>query len=74
MLQSEAKMKPIWYFVGLVLFSIGFIILLSGLYHLFVPHTTHKVLAHLYPDVWWGGLMTVSGVVFILLSRKSVVE
>ncbi len=74
MAPKEAKMKPIWYFVGLVLSLMGGIIFLNGIYHLFVKHSTQKVLAHLYPDVWWGGLMLLFGLFFVLISRKQVVE
>ena len=33
----EPQMKPIWYFVGLILLVMGTLILLSGIYHLISP-------------------------------------
>lgn len=67
-------MKPIWYFVGVLLFLIGLIITISGLYSLFNPPVESKVLAHLHPDIWWGLIMVAAGCVFLLLNRKKVVQ
>ena len=54
---SEHKMKPIWYFVGLILMVMGGIIFLSGIYHLIVPSTVKTVLGNTHPDVWWGAVL-----------------
>jgi hypothetical protein len=63
------KMKPIWYFAGLVLLSMGAVILLTGIYRLATgaPHAT--VLARLHPDVWWGAVMVAAGAVFFFRNR-----
>lgn len=68
------KMKPIWYMVGLVLLSIGGVIFLSGVYYVFYPAPARVVGAHLYPNLWWGGIMVAAGAVFILTNRKKTVE
>jgi len=74
-MSKEMKiMKPIWYFVGLMLMTIGGIILITGLYHLFTPRASAKVLAELYPDIWWGGIMLLVGVVFFVLSLRAVAK
>jgi hypothetical protein len=67
---SEPIMKPIWYFVGLILLSMGSIIFLSGLYHLFSPSEMHTVLAETHPDVWWGAVMVLFGGTMFLKTRK----
>jgi hypothetical protein len=67
-------MKPIWYFVGLLLLSMGAIITLSGAYQTITPPSQPTVLAHLHPSLWWGAIMTVSGLIFLITNRKKTVE
>ena len=68
-LNEPKKMKPIWYFVGLVLLSMGAVVLLTEICRLAtgVQHAT--VLARLHPDVWWGAVMVASGAVFFFKNR-----
>jgi hypothetical protein len=66
----EKLMKPIWYFVGLILSAIGSVILLSGLYQLMVPPATTTVLASIHPNIWWGALMTAFGAAMYFTARK----
>jgi uncharacterized membrane protein YdbT with pleckstrin-like domain len=68
------KMRPIWFFVGIILAVMGAIILGTGLYDLFAGVDSKTVLARLHPGVWWGGLMVVAGLLFIFLNRKDPVE
>ncbi len=63
-------MKPIWYFVGLILSLMGTIIFLTGLYNLYYPESTQKVLSGMHPDVWWGALMAIIGLVYIFYNRN----
>lgn len=65
-------MKPIWYFVGLILAAMGGIILLAGLYLMFNPPENPTVLAETHPNLWWGSIMVIAGAVFILKNRKVV--
>ena len=67
---SEHQMKPIWYFVGLILLVIGGLIVLSGIYQLAYPPATTTVLAETHPNLWWGSLMVVFGGVVFLKTRK----
>lgn len=66
----EHKMKPIWYFVGLILMVMGGLIFLSGLYQLISPPTVKTVLAEIHPNLWWGTLMFAFGGVMYLKTRK----
>jgi len=66
-------MKPIWYFVGLLLLIMGAIILVAGVYTLINPPASPPVLGSLHPDLWWGALMMVAGVIFLLANRKKTV-
>ncbi|MGB2869578.1 MAG: hypothetical protein WBD36_14070 [Bacteroidota bacterium] len=66
-------MKPIWYFVGLLLVMLGSVIVLAGLYTWLNPPPEQKILASLHPDVWWGGVMIIGGLIFLLTNRKKIV-
>ena len=68
------KMKTIWYLVGLVLVAMGLVVLIAGIYFLIEPESVHTVLADLYPNVWWGGIMVTAGVIFVLTNRRATVD
>ena len=70
---SEHKMKPIWFFVGLILLVMGGIIFLNGIYLWINPPAEQKVLANTHPDVWWGAVMIVFGGILFLKTRKQEV-
>jgi hypothetical protein len=67
---SEQGMKPIWYFVGLIVLVIGFLIFCSGIYLLINPPIVKTVLAETHPNLWWGILMIVFGGGLYLKMRK----
>jgi hypothetical protein len=67
-------MKSIWYFVGLLLTTLGTIITISALYSLVNPPAEQKVLANLHPDLWWGLFMLAFGLVFTLVNRHKTVH
>jgi len=67
-------MKTIWYFVGLLLLIMGIVIALSGVYTLINPPAQPKVLSELHPDLWWGMVMIVVGLIFLLTNWKKTVE
>jgi divalent metal cation (Fe/Co/Zn/Cd) transporter len=70
---SEKEMKPIWFFVSLILMVMGGIIILSGIYNLFNPPTVKTVLASTHPDIWWGSIMVVFGSLMYFKTRKQSV-
>lgn len=67
------NMKSIWFFVGIILVVFGALVLLAGIGILIKPPATTTVLAHLHPNLWWGGLMIIVGGVFFYLDRKQKV-
>ncbi len=71
MQQEEKQMKPIWFFVGLMLLTIGIIVVLAGIDHIISPRAQQTVLQELHPNLWWGGIMVVVGAVFLFITRKS---
>ena len=68
---ADHGMKPIWYFVGLVLMVLGGIIFLAGVYALLNPPTVKTILADLHPNIWWGALMVAFGCVMFLKTRNT---
>ncbi len=73
-MHEEPKMKSIWYFVGLMLTVMGLIVSGSGVYYLVFPTGTSTVLGHLHPNIWWGVIMLVSGLLFYIFNRRKFVE
>lgn len=74
-MSEETKgMKPIWYFVGLILFLVGLVLIVTGVYNYYNPAQSGTVLEYLHPDIWWGGIMTITGFVFVFFTRNSTVE
>jgi hypothetical protein len=67
---SEQEMKPIWYFVGLILLVIGVLVFCSGIYQYFNPPLITTVLAETQPNIWWGGIMIVFGGGMYLKMKK----
>jgi hypothetical protein len=67
---SEQKHSlSIWLFIGSLLLVYGLLILGSGIYELSHPPEHPLVLAKLNAPIWWGGLLIVLGVTYILIFR-----
>ena len=62
---SERKMLSIWFFVGVMLTILGTLIFATGMNYIFHPQD-RTVLAHLNPNLWWGAVMLVSGLTFLI--------
>jgi hypothetical protein len=69
-IKGDINMRPIWYFVGLILSVMGIIIEVNGIYFLINPSAEKKVLSYLHPDIWWGGVMIIMGLIFILKNKN----
>ncbi len=72
MTENENQMKPIWYFVGLILLIVGFIVLAAGIYYLFVPDHHPIELTGLHINIWWGIILMIGGSVMAYANRKSI--
>lgn len=73
MTTEEKGMRPIWFFVGLILTCIGGLIAVTGFVRLFT-HTANTPLSNLHPDLWWGLLMVVIGLIFVWFTRNATVD
>jgi hypothetical protein len=68
------KMISIWFFIGLLLTLYGILIFGAGIYDLIVPGKHPVVLSELHAGVWWGVLMIVIGVVYIVKFKPKKIE
>ena len=64
------KMKPIWYFVGLMLLVMGGLVLLAGFLELLSPSGRQTVLGETHTGIWWGCVMLAAGGIFYFTHRK----
>ena len=67
--EQTKGMRPIWFFVGLVLMCIGAVLVVAGIYYLINPAPNVSAVAELHPNLWWGGVMLVAGAIFLYTSK-----
>ncbi|HEU5232720.1 MAG TPA: hypothetical protein VFU50_07675 [Terriglobales bacterium] len=67
MATEKHRIIPVWFFVGLLLFIYGVLILVSGLTEW--SHPPDTVLSNLHAAVWWGALLIVLGGIYCLMFR-----
>jgi uncharacterized membrane protein YdbT with pleckstrin-like domain len=72
--QEPKKMRPIWYFIGLMLSVMGLVVVITGMVNYASPEDAKTVLADLHPEFWWGAIMIVAGLIFLLANRKASVD
>jgi hypothetical protein len=56
----------IWFFIGISLLFNGVLIFGAGLYQLVHPPVAKVVLFDLHAGVWWGGLLSVLGLIYCI--------
>ena len=54
----------IWFFVGLCLGVNGALIFATGIYELMSPPADKVVLYNLHANIWWGGVLLLTGLFF----------
>ena len=67
---AHEKTISVWFFIGVLLFIYGVLILGSGLYHVGAP-TPGVVLGELHVDIWWGALLVLIGAFYSWTFRPS---
>jgi len=70
----EKEMRSIWYFIGWLFIIMGGLITISGIYHLVSPAEVKTVLYEMHPNIWWGGLILIVGIVFLITHRTNIVK
>ena len=56
----------IWFFIGVSLAVNGAIIFARGIYEIAYPPEHQVVLYSLHANVWWGGVLTLAGLVYTI--------
>jgi hypothetical protein len=59
----------IWFFIGVLLTIYGAMICAYGIYELISGTLANVVLANLHAPVWWGGLMLLLGLFYVVKFR-----
>jgi hypothetical protein len=59
----------IWFFIGVLLLSYGLLVLGYGIYELATGTLAPVQLNYLHTPVWWGGLLTVLGLLYVIKFR-----
>jgi hypothetical protein len=67
-------MKPIWFFVGIILLAMGGIIFITGIVALFTGSKNGSVLYEIHPDIWWGALMIIVGLIYFIKNKNVKIE
>lgn len=63
----EKHSLSIWFFVGFLLVVYGIIILIANIPALSSSiNNPHLILAQLHSGIWWGGLLLLLGIVFLI--------
>jgi hypothetical protein len=63
-MEDQRNQIEIWFFIGILLFLYGVLILGAGIYHLFFPPLQQMTLNELHPDLWWGGILLAIGLFY----------
>lgn len=66
-MQDEHQL-PIWYFIGGLLTVYGVLIVGSGIYGALnpPPEAQRVALWHLHADIWWGAVLLIVGLVYVI--------
>ncbi len=67
---EKKEMKSIWFLVGIVMFSIGSIVLISGIFYLIKPIDHDVKMSSLHTNIWWGLVIIIIGLVYILSNKN----
>ena len=75
-MHEHEKQIPIWFFIGVMLALYGFIILGAGIYGWVHPPPPEKMvkLWNYHAGVWWGALMFIIGLVYVVKFWPSKAE
>lgn len=60
------KIISIWFFIGSMLAVYGALILATGIYTVFCPPKNTVVLASLHIEIWWGTIILLLGLIFVI--------
>jgi hypothetical protein len=65
-MHDNEKQIPIWFFIGAILAVYGALITGAGIYGLVHPPEHKVTLWNLHADIWWGALLFLFGLVYVI--------
>ena len=71
---DDKKMRNIWFFVGLIMFAIGIIVFAAGIVDLMFPGNNGVRLEYLHANIWWGIIIWIIGLVFIIKNKNKYIN
>ncbi|HCU05514.1 MAG: hypothetical protein A2X77_04120 [Gammaproteobacteria bacterium GWE2_42_36] len=66
--EQEHPISLLWFFIGLILLLYGLVIFTTGFVHYVDDQPFTTVLARLQPDMLWGGVLFVTGLLFCVIN------
>jgi hypothetical protein len=72
--EKTEGLKTIWYLVGIIITVMGGLVLLASIIDLFSSAPANTVLSNLYPGIWWGVIMFITGLIFLFINKGKVVK
>jgi hypothetical protein len=72
--EKTEGLKTIWYLVGIIITVMGGLVLLASIIDLFISAPAKTVLSNLYPGIWWGVIMIITGLIFLFINKGKVVK
>lgn len=60
---------PIWFFIGVLLLAYGILITAYGVYEVTTGNLADVALKELHAPLWWGSLMLVLGLFYVVKFR-----
>ena len=64
----------IWWFAGILMLAYGVVIFTTGVWELSHPLPNPPVLNNLHAPIWWGAMLTVFGLVYVIAFRPRKVS
>ena len=65
----------IWFFIGMILLIYGITIFVAGIYELFNPSFgSGVVLQQLHSSIWWGALLIIIGLIYLIKFKPGKAE
>jgi divalent metal cation (Fe/Co/Zn/Cd) transporter len=71
---TEKGMRSIWFFVGLIMLTIGILVFLAGIYELINPTVQNIKLIGLHTNIWWGALIAITGLIYTIKNKNKYVD
>jgi hypothetical protein len=65
-MHDHKKQIPIWFFIGVILAIYGALITGAGIYDVAYPPAHRVVLWEYHADIWWGILLFIFGLVYVI--------